>query len=81
MVERFIRGHEHRLLVVGGQVVAAARGEIITVTGDGRATVAQLIDSQLNSDPRRGAEEEFPLDVIDARAPTPSCSSNSSART
>ncbi|RZL86215.1 MAG: cyanophycin synthetase [Variovorax sp.] len=65
MVERFIRGHEHRLLVVGGQVVAAARGEIITVTGDGTSTVTQLIDSQLNSDPRRGAEEEFPLDVID----------------
>ncbi|VWX58148.1 Cyanophycin synthetase [Burkholderiales bacterium 8X] len=65
MVERFIRGHEHRLLVVGGEVVAAARGEIITVSGDGSSTVAQLIDSQLNSDPRRGAEEEFPLDVID----------------
>jgi cyanophycin synthetase len=64
MVERFIRGSEHRLLVVGGQVAAAARGEIITVTGDGTSTVAQLIDSQLNSDPRRGAEEEYPLDVI-----------------
>lgn len=64
MVERFIRGSEHRLLVVGGQVVAAARGEIITVTGDGESTVAQLIESQLNSDPRRGAEEEYPLDVI-----------------
>ncbi|RYY90903.1 MAG: ATP-grasp domain-containing protein, partial [Comamonadaceae bacterium] len=65
MVERFIRGSEHRLLVVGGQVVAAARGETITVTGDGTATVAALIDSQLNSDPRRGIEEEFPLDFID----------------
>ncbi|MDM0122538.1 cyanophycin synthetase [Variovorax sp. J2L1-78] len=65
MVERFVRGHEHRLLVVGGQVVAAARGDVITVTGDGSADVAALIDSQLNSDPRRGAEEEFPLDVID----------------
>ena len=65
MVERFIRGSEHRVLVVGGQVVAAARGEIITVTGDGRATVAALIDGQLNSDPRRGVEEEFPLDFID----------------
>ena len=64
MVERFIPGQEHRLLVVGGEVVAAARGEVISVTGDGRSTVVQLIDSQLNSDPRRGAEEEFPLDVI-----------------
>ncbi len=65
MVERFVRGHEHRLLVVGGEVVAAARGEFITVTGDGTASVAALIDSQLNSDPRRGMAEEFPLDLID----------------
>ncbi len=65
MVERFVRGSEHRLLVVGGQVVAAARGEVITVTGDGKANVVTLIDKQLNSDPRRGAEEEFPLDLID----------------
>jgi cyanophycin synthetase len=64
MVERFIRGHEHRLLVVGGRVVAAARGEVITVTGDGVSNVSQLVDSQLNSDPRRGFEEEFPLDLI-----------------
>ncbi|AMM23953.1 cyanophycin synthetase [Variovorax sp. PAMC 28711] len=65
MVERFVRGAEHRLLVVGGQVVAAARGEVITVTGDGKTNVVALIDKQLNSDPRRGAEEEFPLDLID----------------
>ncbi|MBV8620974.1 MAG: cyanophycin synthetase, partial [Curvibacter sp.] len=64
MVERFIPGHEHRLLVVGDKVVAAARGEILGITGDGRSTVRQLIDSQLNSDPRRGIEEEFPLETI-----------------
>ena len=65
IVERFIRGDEHRLLVVGGKVVAAARGESLSVTGDGRQSVAQLIDSQLNSDPRRGDAEEFPLETID----------------
>lgn len=64
MVERFVPGQEHRLLVVGGEVVAAARGEVITVTGDGASSVRQLIDSQLNSDPRRGAQEEYPLDII-----------------
>ncbi len=64
LVERFVRGHEHRLLVVGGKVVAAARGELTTITGDGRSTVAQLIDSQLNSDPRRGKAEAFPLETI-----------------
>ncbi|MEO8250563.1 MAG: cyanophycin synthetase, partial [Burkholderiales bacterium] len=64
MVERFIRGSEHRLLVVGGRVVAAARGEVITVTGDGKATVAELIDAQINTDPRRGLTDDFPLNKI-----------------
>ena len=65
MVERYVRGHEHRLLVVGGRVVAAARGEVASITGDGRLSVRQLIDEQLNNDPRRGAGEDFPLSPID----------------
>ncbi|MEP6588496.1 MAG: cyanophycin synthetase [Polaromonas sp.] len=65
MVERYIRGHEHRLLVVGGRVVAAARGEVAMITGDGQLTVRQLIDAQLNTDPRRGLGEDFPLSQID----------------
>ncbi len=65
MVERFIAGDEHRLLVVGGKVVAAARGELVGITGNGQSTVLELIDAQLNSDPRRGHEEEYPLEVID----------------
>ena len=66
MVERFILGDEHRLLVVNGKVVAAARGEVVGITGNGRSTVTELIDSQLNCDPRRGYEEEYPLEIIDA---------------
>jgi cyanophycin synthetase len=64
IVERFIPGDEHRLLVVGGRVVAAARGESLWIVGNGRDTVVQLIDDQLNSDPRRGDAEEFPLETI-----------------
>lgn len=64
IVERFIRGEEHRLLVVGGKLAAAARGESIWIEGDGRATVAELIDTQVNTDPRRGEAEEFPLETI-----------------
>src|SRR5690606_19896372 len=64
MVERFIQGDEHRLLVVGGRVVAAARGEAAMVVGDGTSTVRQLIESQLNSDPRRGRDEDHPLNFI-----------------
>ncbi len=64
MVERFIPGQEHRLLVVGGQVVAATRGEIIRVGGDGKSSIGQLIDTQVNTDPRRGAEEHLPLEPL-----------------
>ena len=64
IVERFIRGNEHRLLVIGGKLAAAARGETISLVADGQSTIRQLIDSQINSDPRRGAGEEFPLDVL-----------------
>lgn len=64
MVERCIPGQEHRLLIVGGKLVAAARGEQAYITGDGSSTVAQLIESQINSDPRRGEEEDYPLDTI-----------------
>lgn len=64
IVERFVPGNEHRLLVVGGKVVAAAKGESAWITGDGRSTVAELIDSQINTDPRRGTTEDYPLNVI-----------------
>ncbi len=64
IVERFIPGDEHRVLVVGGKVVAAARGESTWIVGNGRDSVVQLIDEQLNSDPRRGEAEEFPLETI-----------------
>ncbi|MCY7370697.1 MAG: cyanophycin synthetase [Polaromonas sp.] len=65
MVERFVRGHEHRLLVVGGKVVAAARGEAAWVTGDGVSSVSMLVDAQLNTDPRRGLAETCPLGLIE----------------
>jgi cyanophycin synthetase len=64
MVERFVRGNAHRLLVVGNRVVAATRGKPLVVVGDGRTTVRDLIEQQINSDPRCGEEEEFPLEPL-----------------
>ncbi|MFL6673524.1 MAG: cyanophycin synthetase [Massilia sp.] len=67
LVERYITGNEHRLLVVGQQVVAAARGESLWVTGDGKSSVVALCERQINTDPRRGPTEEFPLNPVDPR--------------
>ena len=69
LVERYVRGDEHRVLVVGDRVVAATRGETACISGDGTSTVEQLIDSQINTDPRRGLAEGFPLDLIRLHTP------------
>jgi len=53
MVERYLPGHDYRLLVIGDKLVAAARREPPNVTGDGVHTVRQLVDI-VNQDPRRG---------------------------
>lgn len=70
IVERFALGEEHRLLVVGDRLVAAVRGEAVTITADGTSSVRDLIESQLNSDPRRGDDESFPLSLIEYDAVT-----------
>lgn len=64
MVERFIPGIEHRVLIVGGKVVAATCGRPVCVVGDGKHTVMELIELQVNSDPRRGDTESQPLSPI-----------------
>lgn len=64
IVERYIPGDEHRLLIVGGRLVAANRGESLWLVGDGQSKVSELIETQINSDPRRGEAEELPLETL-----------------
>ena len=54
LVERFLPGHDFRMLVVGGQLVAAARREPPQVLGDGTHTIRELVQI-VNQDPRRGS--------------------------
>lgn len=63
LVERHLRGLDFRLLVVGNQLVAAARREPPQVIGDGEHSVQALVD-QVNSDPRRGDGHATPLTKI-----------------
>lgn len=64
IVEKFIAGNEHRLLIVGKRVVAAARGESAWVIGDGQSNIIELVDRQINTDPRRGTAEDAPLNAL-----------------
>jgi cyanophycin synthetase len=53
LVERYISGHDYRMLVVGNKLVAAARREPPQIIGDGVHSIRQLVD-QINRDPMRG---------------------------
>ena len=53
IVERYLPGDDYRLLVVDGQLVAAARRDPPQVIGDGVHTVRELVEA-VNRDPRRG---------------------------
>ncbi|MGH9381849.1 MAG: cyanophycin synthetase [Thermoanaerobaculia bacterium] len=57
IVESLIRGLDHRLLVVNGELVAAAKRVPGHVVGDGRHSIEELIE-RVNSDPRRGIGHE-----------------------
>ncbi|PQO23485.1 cyanophycin synthetase [Rhodobacteraceae bacterium WD3A24] len=63
MVENYIRGEDHRILVIDGKLVAAARRRPAHVIGDGAATLAELIERE-NADPRRGVGHENLLTQI-----------------
>ncbi len=52
LVEKFVPGFDHRLLVIGGKFSGAIRRQPPVIVGDGEKTVRELIDD-LNSDPFR----------------------------
>jgi cyanophycin synthetase len=69
VVERFAEGRDHRVLVVDGQVVAVAERVPAHVVGDGRRSIAALIE-EANRDPRRGAGHTKVLTRLPADQPT-----------
>jgi cyanophycin synthetase len=60
VVERFIMGAQYRVLVVGGEAVAASGGDAEQVSADGIHSIEELV-ALANQDPRRGEESEAPL--------------------
>ena len=64
LVESFITGDDHRMLVINGELVAASRREPGHVVGDGEHTIEQLV-AVVNQDPRRGIGHEKVLTRIE----------------
>lgn len=63
IIERALSGQDFRALVIDNKLVAVAERRPAHITGDGKHTVRELIDST-NRDPRRGYGHENVLTLI-----------------
>ncbi|KWS06550.1 Cyanophycin synthase [Lysobacter capsici AZ78] len=57
IVETFVGGDDHRLLVINGELIAATKRTPGHVVGDGLRSIAELVEL-VNQDPRRGVGHE-----------------------
>jgi cyanophycin synthetase len=57
IIESFITGDDHRMLVIDGRLVAVSKRVPGHVVGDGVHTIEQLVEA-VNQDPRRGIGHE-----------------------
>ncbi len=64
LVESFITGLDHRMAVVNGELIAAAKRMPAHVIGDGTHTIEELVEA-VNEDPRRGIGHEKVLTRIE----------------
>ncbi|MCZ6579900.1 MAG: cyanophycin synthetase [Gammaproteobacteria bacterium] len=68
LAESFVTGFDHRMLVINNELVAVAKRVPGHVIGDGKSTIATLIDI-VNSDPRRGIGHEKVLTRLEIDQP------------
>ncbi|MEO1131571.1 MAG: cyanophycin synthetase [Cyanobacteria bacterium J06639_1] len=69
LLEKYVVGHDYRILVINNKVQAVAQRIPAHVMGDGTSTIAELIE-RVNDDPRRGFGHENVLTQITVDAMT-----------
>jgi len=65
VVEKFVPGTDHRLLVIGSRMIAASKGYPAVVVGDGSHTIRKLVTIQLHTSVQTGRPDECPWSKID----------------
>jgi cyanophycin synthetase len=63
LVEQHLEGNDYRILIVNGRLVAVAERVPAHVVGDGRSSIAELVE-EVNREPRRGEGHENALTRI-----------------
>ncbi len=72
IVETFLSGFDHRMLVIGGELIAVAKRVPGHVVGDGKHSIAELVEI-VNRDPRRGIGHEKVLTRLSLDAEAERC--------
>ncbi len=63
LIERFIKGKEYRIFVIGDEVVGILHRVPVNVKGDGERSIKELVEEK-NLDPLRGVGYKTPLEKI-----------------
>jgi cyanophycin synthetase len=67
LVQRYVPGFDHRMLVIDGNLVAVAKRVPAHVVGDGVSSVRELVET-VNRDPRRGRGHRAALTLLELDA-------------
>jgi cyanophycin synthetase len=75
LIEQMFEGRDHRIVVVGGKVIAGSERVPAHVVGDGVHSIRELIDIE-NQNPHRGRGHEKPLTRLCAEESEPMLAQN-----
>ena len=68
LIERFVRGKEYRIFVIGDEVTGILHRVPANVKGDGKRSIRELVERK-NLDPLRGVGYKTPLEKIKLEEP------------
>lgn len=68
LIERFVRGKEYRIFVIGDEVAGILHRVPANVKGDGKRSIRELVERK-NLDPLRGVGYKTPLEKIKLEEP------------
>ncbi|MCB2050512.1 MAG: acetate--CoA ligase family protein, partial [Novosphingobium sp.] len=64
LVEKWVPGRDYRMVVLNNKLVWAVERVPGGVTGDGRSTIAELVEIE-NRDPNRGPSPDLPMNLLE----------------
>lgn len=62
IVERFYEGNDYRIVVLDGKVISAYRREPLNITGDGKSTILELLQTKQQDFKEKGRDTKIDME-------------------